>query len=98
MKRQLDHLVTAADRPNVTIQVLPLAVGAHSGIEGSFEILQFSDEADPDTVFTSLATGGVFQDKPEEVGRYVFIFDRLGTLALTPDESKSLIAKMAKEP
>src|SRR5262249_53352058 len=41
MRRQVDHLVTMAGRPNVTLHVLPFAVGAHAGMDGSFAILGY---------------------------------------------------------
>jgi transcriptional regulator with XRE-family HTH domain len=98
MKEQLDRLVTAAGLPNVTLQILPFDVGAHAGMEGSFVILRFPDPADPDTVFVAMATGGIFQEKPDELGRYAMIFDQVQRAALPPDESLSLIAKRAEEP
>jgi len=97
MRTQLDHLATEAERPNVTLQVLPLEVGAHAGMDGSFVILRFPDEADPDTAFVVMATGGVFQEKPDELGRYEMIFESLRNLALPTDESIALVAKLAKE-
>lgn len=97
MRRQCDQLVTAADRPNVTLQILPLQAGAHAGMEGSFVMLRFPDEVDPDTVYVAMATGGVFQEKPDELSRYATIFDQLERIALSPEESAALVAKMAKE-
>ncbi len=97
MKRQLEHVVAAAAWDNVTIQVLPLDVGAHPGMEGSFVLLKFPDEADPDTVYVTMATGGVFQEKTDELRLYAAIFDRLRDAALTPEESITLVASMAKE-
>lgn len=97
MKRQLDHVVTTAGLPNVTIQVLPLDAGAHPGMEGSFVLLRFPDDADPDTVYVTMATGGVFQEKADELLLYATIFDRLRDAALPPEESIALVARLAKE-
>jgi Domain of unknown function (DUF5753) len=36
---RLNHLVEAAGLPNVTLQVLPFAAGAHAGMDGTFTIL-----------------------------------------------------------
>jgi hypothetical protein len=36
MERQLRHLTLAAARPEVTIEILPFAAGAHPGLQGSF--------------------------------------------------------------
>jgi transcriptional regulator with XRE-family HTH domain len=98
MRCQLEHLVAEAQRPNVTLQVLPLAAGQHPGMEGSFVIMCYPDDADPDTVYVTMATGGVFQEKPDDVSRYSLIFDRLQGMALPSAESAKFIATMAKEP
>jgi transcriptional regulator with XRE-family HTH domain len=97
MQRQLNHLICTVARPNVTVQVLRLDVGAHPGMEGSFVLLAFPDEADTDTVYVTMATGGVFQEKVDELSRYSMIFDRLRDLALPPDESTELMAQLVKE-
>lgn len=98
MQPQLECLVETTELTNVTLQVLPLEVGAHPGMEGSFVLLRFPDKADPDTAYVTMATGGVFQEKADELSRYATIFDRLRDLALSPEESAVLIARMAKEP
>ena len=97
MKRQLEHIAAIAELPNVTIQVLPLEAGAHPGMEGSFVLLRFPDDADPDTVYVTMATGGVFQEKADELQLYATIFERLRGAALSPEESIALIARLAKE-
>jgi transcriptional regulator with XRE-family HTH domain len=98
MRKQLEHLVTQAELPNVTLQVLPFRVGAHSGMEGSFAILHFPEEVDPEMVYVTMATGGVFQEKADEMRRYSLIFDHLRAAALPPEESLELIAGVAREP
>jgi len=97
MRRQLDHLVMAAGRTNVTLQVLPFAVGAHAGMDGSFAILGYEEAADPDVVFAENAAGGLFLEKDEELRRYHVIFDQLRASALPPDQSAEFIAARAKE-
>jgi predicted small secreted protein len=98
MRCQLEHLARESARPNVTLQVLPMAAGEHPGMEGSFVLMSFPDAADPDTVYVTIATGGVFQEKPDDVSRYEIIFDRLQKMALSSAESAEFIATMAKEP
>jgi transcriptional regulator with XRE-family HTH domain len=97
MRRQLDHLMMIGGRSNVTLQVLPFAVGAHAGMDGSFAILGYDDPADPDVVFAENAAGGLFLEKDEELRRYHGIFDQLRTSALQPDQSAEFIAARAKE-
>ena len=98
MQRQLEHLAKMAELPNVRLQILPLEIGAHAGMEGSFVLLSFPHESDPDTVYVTMATGGVFQEKPDELHRYSTIFDLLTGAALSLEDSVALVKKMAKEP
>ncbi len=98
MRGQLVQLLEAADMPNVTLQVLPFAAGAHAGMDGTFAILDFPDPQDPDVVFAENATGGLFLEKTDELFKYHVIFRALHTAALPPDESAALIADLAKEP
>jgi transcriptional regulator with XRE-family HTH domain len=98
MQRQLDRLVEAAERPTVTIQLLPFEAGAHAGMDGTFAILHFPEPADTDVVFAENATGGLFLEKSDELRKYYFIFDHIRAAALRPEESVSFIAKAAREP
>jgi transcriptional regulator with XRE-family HTH domain len=98
MQRQLEHLATMAQLSNVKLQVLPLDTGAHAGMDGSFVLLSFPHESDPDTVYVTMATGGVFQEKADELSRYATIFDRLTNAALSAEDSVALVDKMAREP
>ncbi|GAA0732141.1 helix-turn-helix domain-containing protein [Dactylosporangium roseum] len=97
MRRQLEHLSLAASWPNVTLQVLPFAAGAHAGMDGTFTMLLYDESAGQNFVFASNAAGGLFLEKDDELQRYGFIFDYLRANALRPDESVSLIAKLTKE-
>jgi transcriptional regulator with XRE-family HTH domain len=97
MIRQIDHLVMVSDLPNITLQVLPFAIGAHAGMDGSFAILGYEEPADPDVVFAENAAGGLFLEKDEELRRYTFIFDHLRASALPPDESVAFLAARVKE-
>lgn len=98
MRRQMDRLVEAAELANVTLQVLPFEAGAHAGMDGTFAILNFPEKVDTDVVFAENATGGLFLEKSEELRKYHFIFDHIRAAALRPEESVSLIARLAKEP
>jgi transcriptional regulator with XRE-family HTH domain len=97
MRRQLAHVAAMAELPHVTIQVLGLDAGAHPGMEGSFVLLRFPDEADPDTVYVTMATGGVFQEKADELLLYAQIFDRLCEVAMPPEKSIDFVARLEKE-
>jgi Domain of unknown function (DUF5753) len=47
MHRQLNHLIKAANEPNVIMQVIPYSAGAHAGMSGSFALLDFPNRLIP---------------------------------------------------
>ena len=98
MRDQLLKLIEVADLPNVTLQILPFAAGAHAGMDGTFVILEFEEEGDADVVFIDYATGGLFLEKAEELSKYTEIFDTVRSIALPPEASIEMIGMLAEEP
>ncbi|GAA2495705.1 helix-turn-helix domain-containing protein [Winogradskya humida] len=98
MRDQLFRLAEMAMLPNVTLQILSFAAGAHAGMDGTFAILDFPDAEDPDVVFVENATGGLFLEKVDELSKYNSIFDAIRSTALPPEESRNMIALLAEEP
>ena len=97
MRNQLAHLVELAGLPNVAIQVVPFAVGAHPGMRGSFKVIEFGDEPDEDVAFLEGPHGDIISDDPEETRAYLETFRRITEVALDPAESVSLLGKAASE-
>jgi transcriptional regulator with XRE-family HTH domain len=88
---QLEHLIAAAARPGVDIQVLPFAAGLPPVTAGSFSILDSLATGAPDVVYLENKTRVFFIDAETEVHRYTQAFDYLSTQALTPQASIDLI-------
>lgn len=95
MRQQLHHLVAQARLPNVTLQVLPYAAGAHAALDGAFDILGFDEPSDHDVVHIETFTSQFYLERPEEVRWYSLIFDLLRASALAPDDSAAFIAQAA---
>jgi hypothetical protein len=95
MREQLSHLVDVAALPNVTLQVVPFTAGEHAGMEGSFLILGFPEQADPDVVYVEYTTSGVYLEQPSDVRRYTVMFDHLRATALKPDDTVAMIKRAA---
>jgi transcriptional regulator with XRE-family HTH domain len=96
MAEQLYRMVADADKPNVTVQVVPFGAGAHPGMEGPFLIMGFPEQADPDVVYVDDSTSsGLYLEEPLDVRRYALMFDHLRAAALKPDDSVDLIAEAA---
>lgn len=87
MRGQLRHLVEMAELPNVTLQVLPFAKGAHAGVIGAFTLIEFPDQTDNDVVYVDSPAGNIYLEKDKDLRRYTLVFDHLRAAALPPDES-----------
>lgn len=95
--QQLDHLLAAAERPNVSIRVLPYTVGVHPALHGSFTILEFPIARDPGVVYAEDRIGGRYRDNVEEIDEYAEVMDRLLELVLPESDSVSMIRRIRKE-
>jgi transcriptional regulator with XRE-family HTH domain len=95
MQAQLSHLVQAAELPHVTFQVIPLYVGAHAGMPGSFVFMQFGEAAIPDVIYIDSMAGDLFLETEADVRRYRLVFEHLRAVAASPDDSRSLVATLA---
>ena len=95
--RQLMHLVSRADLPNVTIRVVPFTAGLYPGLKGAFKVIEFEDEPDESVAFLEGPRVDTVSDDPEETKSYLETFDRIARLALSPSDSVGLLRKAAGE-
>lgn len=96
MSHQLMHLVSVAELSNVTIQVVPFTAGQHPGMKGPFEVVQFDDAPDESIVFFEGLSGDSIIEDPEEVEKYLEVFNRITGIALEPPDSVRRILEAAK--
>ena len=94
MRHQLEHLISACRRPNVTVQVLAFECGAHAGLTGPFAILEFPERTDPDVAYTESLGGMVYLEKDRDVRSCAEAFDRMRAAALSPGASVGLIQQV----
>ncbi|MGH3329267.1 MAG: helix-turn-helix domain-containing protein [Streptomycetales bacterium] len=97
MRAQLRHLVEAADRPNVTLQVLPFSAEAHPGSNGPFVVFEFPESTALDVVLLENLTSSLYLEQEPEVRRYTLAYEHLRAIALAPADSRKLIARAAEE-
>lgn len=101
MVRQLDSLLVSSRQHNIGVRVLPLAAGLVRWAQaGTFTMLDFpSDvrEPEPTTIYMDGPCGAVYLDKTHEIEIYEDAWRSLGEQALSADESRELIAAIAKE-
>ncbi|MCO6006547.1 helix-turn-helix transcriptional regulator [Actinoallomurus purpureus] len=89
MRKQLTHLIEAAERYNVTIQVVPESVGGYVGLEGGFSILSFDEGAD--IAYAGASGGGHMIEQQKDVARTGTRFELIRARALSADASVQLI-------
>ena len=95
MAAQLVHLTQAAARPNVTIQVLPMGVGAHVAMAGSFSVLSFTGI--PPVAYVDSIAGNWSTEGAADIDRLTRIFDEVRGAAADPVETPSILERLAKE-
>ncbi|GAA2765490.1 helix-turn-helix transcriptional regulator [Streptomyces paradoxus] len=95
MARQLERLVEAARLPQVRLQVLPFAAGAHIGVTGPFVIFSFSSTSDLDVVVLDHLTSSLYLERKEDLRAYTEAFNALQIHALSPEDSLDFIAGTA---
>lgn len=89
MAEQVAHLVRMAAQPDITVQVIPAATGAHPCLDGPYIVLGFADHSQRDVVYTENPAGALFVDKESVVQQHRDLFDYLAT-RVALDEAASL--------
>jgi transcriptional regulator with XRE-family HTH domain len=97
MHRQLRRLLEVAEKPNITVEVVPFSVGLHPGMKGPFKVIEFADPQDKDIVFLEGPRGDIISDDPAETSSYKEKFETLSEVSLGPRDSLTYIAKIADE-
>jgi transcriptional regulator with XRE-family HTH domain len=98
MHEQLERLARECDRPNVTLQVLPLD-GPHTVIGESFVLFGFEADGDAvmaDVVATEQMRSGFILEGERETHLHRVAFRTLTEAALSPADSKRLILETAE--
>ena len=94
MRDQLDHLISAGRRPDVTVQVVPFERSDAAAAGGPFTLLRFNEPDLSDVVYLEQLTSALYLDKRADTEVYLKIVDRLAAGALTPRQSAELIASV----
>ncbi|GAA2470782.1 helix-turn-helix transcriptional regulator [Streptomyces longisporus] len=91
MRGQLEHLVTMAQLPHVTLQIVPLDVTNASAPAIPVTYLRFGGLDLPDIVYLEHIRSATFLEDRDETEEYRVILDRLADEALNPRESLALL-------
>ena len=97
MRGQLERLIEATKLPNVTLQILPFAVGAHAAMGSAFSILRFADRELPDIVYLEHLTNAVYLDRRNEVEQYLDAMELLCVDSEPPARTVELLERILDE-
>lgn len=95
MARQVHRLVAEAERPNVSIRIIPTSAVAHPAVHGAFVLLEFAEE--PSVLYLEGRLSGIFPENPKEIESYMLGVERLTVLALDEQRSLELLRAIAKD-
>ena len=91
---QLRHLLEMAQRPNVTVRVIPFDSGWQPALAGAFVFIQPGDSVP--IVHVELHGSGLFLHEECDVDAYKGAADMVRDLSLTPAASAQLITEAAE--
>ncbi|BCB73871.1 helix-turn-helix transcriptional regulator [Phytohabitans flavus] len=98
MIQQLEHLREQAERPHISIQILPFAMGAHRNMRTPFVILEFKEANVEDLLFLENPRGDLLdRDDGEELAVYLASFWDLESRALAAAEMVATIDAVIRD-
>ncbi|MER6130714.1 helix-turn-helix transcriptional regulator [Streptomyces sp. NPDC001815] len=95
-KRQLKHLLTQSQRDNITIQVIPFAIGAYPGSGQTFLYIE-GPVSRLDTVSLDQSHGPALVDAEAELDTYRNLLQRMESVALPPEKTRDFIQSLATD-
>jgi transcriptional regulator with XRE-family HTH domain len=90
MRKQREHLIMLARKPNVTIQVIPYSDGITCAYGKAFTLLTPAGNGSPIVYLEDIRSARYARDR-DEVAQYVLTFDHLRACALNDKKSLALI-------
>lgn len=96
MASQIDHLIAAAARPDVTLQIMPTAKDAHAAMAGAFALMEFA-AAIPTVVYVDSIAGNLYLEKEREVRSFTQTFDLVRAAGPDPQETPATLEIIARE-
>ncbi|MCK9923343.1 Scr1 family TA system antitoxin-like transcriptional regulator [Frankia sp. AgPm24] len=96
-RAQLHHLTQRAAQPNVTVQVLPYALGAYAAFGHPFTIMTFPAPPGGEVVHMDQLHSGLYLERESDLRRYKLAMNRLRAAALDPEQSRNLIVKAVED-
>lgn len=92
MRAQLNHIHVMLVRQYITFRIVPIEIGAHAGMAGSFVQLSY-DKYEP-VIFIESQNSGLFLEDKGSLASYADVLKRLEQDALGAEQSGRLIYSM----
>jgi transcriptional regulator with XRE-family HTH domain len=97
MRRQLEHILMLIDeQPNLTVQVVSATDPHNPARWGGVILMHFGDLLGPVGFLPVIYGPSTYFNEPEDTSVLMRVFGRLEGLALSPKESRKVIADLAK--
>jgi transcriptional regulator with XRE-family HTH domain len=95
MAAQLVKIQNISKMPNIVVQVLPYDRGAHPALESNFSVLELPSPI-PGVVYVEGLIGSVYLEEADDIERYLEVFGRLRSIALTPEDTAEFIERLSR--
>jgi transcriptional regulator with XRE-family HTH domain len=89
MRPQLEQLLDLVQRDNITLQVMPLSLAVHDGLDGEFTLLSFGEAQS--VGYVEFPDGAIYVQDQDQVAAYNQAAERMGAAALSPEDSAEAI-------
>jgi transcriptional regulator with XRE-family HTH domain len=96
MAAQFKQLAQVSAMPNVTLQIMPTAKGAHMAMAGTFALLDF-EPATSSVVYVDSIAGNIYLEKERDVRKFTQTFDLARAAGADPEETPSILEDLARE-
>lgn len=93
MAEQLAHIISWSRCPHIDVRVFPFERGAHTGLDGTYVVLEFAKTRP--IVHLEHKRSSQFVDEPEDVAPFHAATDMLLRTALGPADSRKFLASAA---
>jgi transcriptional regulator with XRE-family HTH domain len=95
MAQQLEALIELAERPHVSVRLVPFERSAQSGLAGAFELVALSDDEDDAVLYLESYDHDRIVHDPAEVLYHRKLFDQISGAALSETATQRRIAAEA---
>lgn len=94
---QIARLIEVANRPDITIEVIPFTAGLHRGLLESFIVLEFADTEDSDVLYLETSKDMIVShDEAGDISGYREVFEELSSISLGHDGTLAYLANLAR--